>query len=156
MNTYYRVIRCLTASLILVTAWAASGCGPAAEYDKAVQYSPESLAQELAFRYRSLSPSAKTAIKNRNMTKDKTKAFAATELEAQTKGQSKAATKKAPAANVDDVLDDVAEKVEAIKGVAPSEVYQKMAEAIAHDQSLEEKDRQTLADKLKEMGKIGK
>ncbi len=148
--------RFVRAALVLAMAWTAAGCGSTTEHDAAVEYSPESLAQELAFRYRSLSPAAKKVVKNRGETKNK--AAAAAEREAQTKAQSKtkAAAKTAQAETGDDVLDEIALKARTIPGVPSAEVFHKMAEAIARDQALDETDRQTLSAKLKEMAEAAR
>jgi len=143
--------RFVRVALVLAMACAAAGCGSTVEHDEAVQYTPESLAQELAFRYRSLSPAAKKATKNRSEPKGKASAIA--EREAQTKAQSKAVAKKAQAETADDVLDEIAGKARTIRGVSPAEVFQKMSEVIARDQSLDESDRQALAEKLDEMAR---
>ena len=62
----------VAAVLLLPVLGSAGGCGPAAsEVDSAARYTPESLAQELAFRYRALTPEAKKA-PSRNRAKSKT------------------------------------------------------------------------------------
>jgi len=142
--------RFVRVALVLAMSWAATGCGSTVEHDEAVRYTPESLAQELAFRYRDLSPAAKKATKNRS--EPKGKASAAAEREAQTKAQTKSAvTKKAEAETADDLLDEIAGKARMIRTTPPAEVFRKMSEAIARDQSLDENDRQALAGKLDEM-----
>jgi hypothetical protein len=56
------------------------GCGPSeAQFDKAALYTPESLAQELAFRYNALRPEAKKS--TRKMTSAATSAKRTAELQ---------------------------------------------------------------------------
>jgi len=152
-----RIAQRLAASLAIAAAIAcaaAGGCGSSAEFDKATQYSPETLAQELAFRYKALSPSAKAATKRRDVpNKKRGDVMKVSDEQSQVKSQAKAAAKKAPAANVDEVLDEIDAKASKITGQARAEVFNKIADAIDKDASMEAADRQTLADKLKEMGK---
>ncbi len=143
MSRFVRIL------MILSMSWLASGCDPGTEHDAAVDYTPESLAQELAFRYRDLSPSAKKASKNRSA--GVAKAIEATEREAVAKGRSKTATKQAQAETLDDVLDEIGDKARAIRGVSTAESLHKISEAIGRDSSLDEGDRQALAEKLDEM-----
>lgn len=142
--------RFVRVALALAMAWTLAGCGSVAEHDKAVDYTPESLAQELAFRYRSLADSKK------KVSKGWSKAIAATEREAAAKGRPATATKKAQVENADDMLDEIAAKALKIRSAPPAEIFQKMADAVSRDQSLGEKDRQTLAGKLEEMAEASR
>jgi hypothetical protein len=135
----------LAAALIL------SGCVAEPEFSKQADYTPETLAQELAFRFRALSPSSRNAVKNRTAARKPT--MESIDEKSQAKAQSKEATKKAPASNVDGVLDDIGSKAATIRGIPRGEVFQRAADAISKDTSLEEPDRRMLAEKLKEMGK---
>src|SRR5262245_5136452 len=100
------------AAVLIISA---AGCRPKPEYDKSVEYTPESLAQELAFRFNSLAPPAKTSTRTRKVVQKAVGSKA--DEQSPTKAQSKAAPKKALAKTVDDVLDEVAVKVNLVKGM---------------------------------------
>ncbi|WP_165246829.1 hypothetical protein [Paludisphaera soli] len=142
------------AALVLATAWLAPGCGTPPEFDKAVEYTPESLAQELALRTKSLAPSARKADKKRTSA-PKGAAAPGYVAEPETKAQSKGQTKKAEVADLDDVLDDIEAKGRSIKALPAAEVFAKTADAVSKDQTLDAKDRDLLVEKLREMAKAG-
>ena len=143
----------LTAAAVLAFA-SAGGCGSSEQFNQAVEYTPDTLAQELAFRYQALSPSARVAKKRRDAPRRKQGDVSKSHDEqSQVKAQTKEATKKAPAVNLDDVLDEIDAKASKITGQPRAEVFQKMADAIDKEPALEPADRQTLIEKLKEMGK---
>jgi gas vesicle protein len=126
-----------------------AGCGESATFHPETQYTAESLAQELAFRFNALSPSGKTARRARRPGKKAVDSKA--DERSPTKSQSKAATKKELPKTVDDVLDDIEAKIRLIKDRSPSEVVTRMIEALSKDSSLNESDRQMLDEKLKEL-----
>jgi hypothetical protein len=134
----------LLAALILL----APGCGESPEFNKAASYTPESLAQELAFRYNALSPAAKASTRTRRPAKKAMDSKA--DEKSSTKSQVKAATKKDLPKTIDDILDDIEAKAGLIKGMPRSEVIVKMIDALSKDSSLRESDRQVLAGKLRE------
>jgi hypothetical protein len=142
------------AALVLATAWLAPGCGAPPEFDKAVEYTPESLAQELAVRTRGLAPSARKAEKKR-ASAPKGAPAPGYVAEPETKAQSKGQTKKAEVVDLDDVLDDIEAKGRSIKALPPAEVFNKTADAVAQDQTLDAKDRDLLVEKLREMAGAG-
>jgi hypothetical protein len=138
----------------VVACAAAGGCGSKDEFDQAAQYSPETLAQELAFRYRALSPSARVVKKKRDVPNRKQgDVMKSRDEQSQVKSQTKAATKKAPAASADDLLDEIDAKASRVAGRTRAQVFETMAEAIGKESSLEAADRETLAGKLREMAK---
>lgn len=139
----------LLLSLLLGPVLALPGCGESPRFDKAAEYSPESLTQELVFRFNALSPAGKTATRSRKPQKGPV-GSKADELST-TKSQSKAAAKKELPRTVDDVLDDIAVKAGLIKGMARGAVFARMAEAISSDTAVPENDRKMLAEKLMEM-----
>jgi hypothetical protein len=142
----------LSIALVIALALPGPGCGGSPEFDKTAQYTPESLAQDLAFRFRALSPAAKITTKTRRRTPKKTATFVSDDEKSQTKTKSKESTKKALAKTADDLLDEIDAKASLIKGVSRAEVFTKMSEAISRDNSLKESERQPLAERLKEMG----
>ncbi len=128
------------------------GCGSSApEVDKSVEYTPESLAAELALRFRALSPTAQAAKRTRSarVEKGRTERLARSE-QAKNKvlGGAPAKKKKGPSASpLDDLLDDVENKLSLIKGMSRPDVCRKMLETISADTSLAQTDR----DKLREL-----
>jgi hypothetical protein len=126
----------------------AAGCADRPEFNKAAEYTPESLAQELAFRYKALSPAAKKSTRSRRPQRAAVDSKA--DEQSPTKSQTKAATKKELPRTVDDILDDIEAKVGLIKGMSRSDVVSKLIDALSRDTSLAEQDRQTLGSKLKE------
>lgn len=142
----------LTAGIVL--AWAsAGGCGSPEHFDQAAEYTPESLAQELAFRYQSLAPSARIAKKARDKSDKQGDVSRSHDEQSQVKAQTKETTKQAPAATLDDLLDEIDAKARKIQNRSRADVFQKMADAVNKDPSLEPPDRQNLSDKLKEMAR---
>ena len=136
----------LTVSLAFVVA----GCGPAAsEADQAAAYTPESVAQELAFRYRSLLPEAKkSGQKARPRSKPgKTTTELARDEKASTKASGGVVTKKRSGPpTIDDVLEDIGVKLSRITGMSRSEACKKVIEAISRDSSLSESDKNALTE----------
>ena len=142
--------------LLLVIFGSGGGCGPAnTEVDLGcARYTPESLAQELAFRYRALTPAAKKA-QTRNRARSKaTKTIAQLESteKLQTKAKNAPTEKKARTQSFDDVLDEIEDKLGLIKGVSRLDACRQAIEAIARDSSLSESDKKVLSEKLKELG----
>lgn len=145
----------MTLAAAVVFAWAAAGgCGSKDEFDAVASHTPESLAQELAFRYKALSPSARVAKKRRDVpSKKKGDPSKSHDEQSAVKAQTKEATKKALATNIDDVLDEIGEKASKITSQPRDKVFDQIADALSKDSSVEAADRETLAGKLREMGK---
>jgi hypothetical protein len=139
------LILLLAASLSFV-----SGCGEGPRFNPETHYTPESLAQELAFRFNALSPSGKSSTRTRRPGRKAVDSKA--DEQSTTKSQAKAATKKELPKTVDDVLDDIEAKVGLIQGMSRSDVVSKMVDALSKERSLPERDRQMLSGKLKEFG----
>jgi hypothetical protein len=114
-----------------------AGCGSeSVEVDKAANYTPETLAQELILRYRALKPNAKTP--SRGPIK---KASGA----AVSKKSAPPTTKKR-SATIDDVLEDIGAKIALVNGSSPAATTQKMTETIASDSSLSDSDKKALSE----------
>jgi hypothetical protein len=142
----------LMLALVFGAAVSPSGCGRSTSFDKSTQYTPETLAQELAFRYNALSPVGKTPMKTRRPQKSQKAVDSKADEQSTTKAQSKAATKKERPKSVDDVLDDIEAKAGLVPGMSRAEVLAKMAEAIGKDGTLDDGARRALVEKLKEAG----
>lgn len=137
----------VTAATTAVVALAVlvPGCGSEpAEFDKAANYSPDSLAQELILRYRALNPDAKNS--KRGPSKGLSKQAIAARNKADTKVREKGTTKKQAAPEIDDVLDDIKYKMTLIPGTTPAETSKKMVETISGDNSLSESDKKALTE----------
>jgi hypothetical protein len=133
--------------LMLVVQAIVPGCGPAnLDVDKAALYTPESLASELAFRFRALNTDAKTSTRK---VKSRSEKAAAERLahgnKAQKKGGGVKKTAKGPT-TIDDVLDDIDNKLDLIKGVSRPEACRMMTETISKDSSLTQSDKQSLTE----------
>jgi hypothetical protein len=142
-------------ALVLLLPALGSGCGPAThEVDQAALYTPESLAQELAFRYRALSPAAQKAPTRSRSRAKPAKSLA--QLDAAEKLEKKAkdvtTAKQARIQSLDGLLDDIEGKLDRIKGTSRADACRKMAETIVKEGSLTESDKKLLSEKLKELG----
>ena len=135
------------ASTLLMLAVPAMvpGCGPSdLEVDRAARYTPESLASELAIRFRGLDPDARTSRRKSDLISDK----AAAERrkhgnKAQTKGGGVKKEARGPM-TIDDVLDDIKDKLNLIRDVSRTEACRKMTDAISRDDSLTPDEKNTL------------
>jgi hypothetical protein len=115
-----------------------AGCGSeSVEVDKAANYTPETLAQELILRYRALKPDAKTP--RRGPIKKASGAAVSRKTAPPT-------TKKRGSATIDDVLEDIGSKIALVKGSSPAATTQKMTETIASDSSLSDSDKKALSE----------
>jgi hypothetical protein len=130
----------------------APGCGPAGlEADKAAAYTAESLAHELAFRYRSLNPDAKKSTRTRKAKSAKSITQLESDEKLQTKGKDSATTKKRSGPpTLDDVLDDIDVKLSRLNGTSRRAACQQVIETLSKDNSLTENDKKLLTEKLKE------
>lgn len=132
-----------TAALpLLVPGW---GCGGKEEHDSATKYSPESLAQELAFRYKGLAPNAKKVSKT---TRPRTKPDSRVDDQYETKSATKDQSKTAKTANVDELITEIAEKVKLIPGMSEAEATKKLIEAINNESSIPAEARKAITERL--------
>jgi hypothetical protein len=140
----------LTAAASLVVAFAAlgPGCGPETPvYDKAANYTPEALAEELILRYRALSPSAKTSTRTGSGSKSASITRKNPEKKIITK-----TTKNRAAPTIDDLLDDIKYKSTLITDSKPADTSQKMIATISGDKSLSESEKKTLTEFVSHLG----
>ncbi len=141
------IVVAVSMVLALVLPASIPGCGPASlDVDKAALYTPESLASELIFRFHSLAPDAKTSSRR---TKSKSDKAAAERLERATKVEKKGAGVKKKATGpttVDNVLDDIDNKLDLIKGTSRSDACRKMIDTLSQDNSLTESDKKSLTE----------
>jgi hypothetical protein len=133
--------------LILVLPAIVPGCGPGSlDVDKAALYTPESLASELAFRFRALNADAKASTRKAKPKSDK---GAAERLERADKVEKKGAGVKKKATGpttIDNVLDDIDDKLDLIQGMSRADACRKMIDTLSQDSSLTESDKKTLTD----------
>jgi hypothetical protein len=140
--------------LTLLLAVLGAGCGPAAlEVDKAALYTPESLATELAYRFRQFNPDAKAAAvryksKSKDGKKDAERLARVDQAKNKTSGGAPAKKKQAGPPTVDDLLADIDGKLDLIKGVSRADACRKMIETISGDASLAEGDKKRLTELL--------
>jgi hypothetical protein len=146
-------IRVAAVVLALLPPVLGLGCGPRAlEVDKAAAYTPESLAQELAFRYRALTPEAKKASTRAKSKSTKSIAQLENAEKLQIKAKDVATTKKRTGPpTLDSLLEEIDGKLKLINGTSRSEACQKAIETISKDTSLTESDKQLLTEKLREL-----
>jgi hypothetical protein len=139
-----RAVAVVGASAIVVgTGLALAGCGPERiEHDQAVNYTAESLAQELVIRYRALQPSAQVS---KLAPGQKVKKSGASKAAVSKKSMGKA-TKSALPSTIDDVLEDIKSKMTLIKGSSPAETTKKMIETVVADRTLKDADRAALSE----------
>jgi hypothetical protein len=130
------------AALTLVSVVVGCGSGPA-DYDTAANYTAESLAQELILRYRALNPDGKTSKRGSgNRLSDET-------IGARNKVDKKAltrTTKKSGTTTIDDVLEDIDNKITLVTGTSRAETTKSMIEVISSDKSLAENEKKNLAE----------
>jgi hypothetical protein len=141
------VVVAVSAVLLLILPAIVPGCGPASpDVDKVALYTPESLASELAFRFRALSPDAKASSRRAKSESGKS---IAQRVERATKAEKKGAGVKKKATGpttIDNVLDDVDDKLDLIQGISRPEACRKMIDTLSQDSSLTESDKKTLTD----------
>jgi hypothetical protein len=137
------------AALVFALPVLGTGCGSdSAEFDKAANYTPESLAQELVLRYRALNPSAKTS--SRAASNDRSKSALAARKNPEKKVITKT-TKNRSAPTIDDVLDDIKYKISLIPNEAPTEVIKKMIATVSSDNSLSDGEKKSLTELIEHM-----
>ena len=132
---------------ISVAPGSLSGCGPSEPvFDKATQYTPESLAQEFLFRYKGMNIKPKRAPAPSKRNKGKLTAQQEEKLATKSKEQTK--TKKAGNATLEDLLEDIAKKAETVKNSTPSKVLREMAAIVSQDTFVPEVDKKILAERI--------
>jgi hypothetical protein len=140
----------VAAAVVGTLSLIGAGCGSGtSEYDKAANYTPEAVAQELILRYRTLSPDGKTP------TRGPRKKLSAAVIAARDKADHKAitrTTKKRGPNTIDDVLDDLECKITLIKETSPAETTKKVIEVISGDRSLNEGEKKTLTELAGRLG----
>ncbi len=130
-------LRVLAATAVAVAVAVAPGCGPEApKFDPATRYTPDSLAQELAFRLKALGP-------RRSAARPSTRKAVGREV-----GKSAEATKAAPAETLDDLVAETARKANTIPGLPTAEALKQVADAIGRETSIAEPDRRRIAELL--------
>jgi hypothetical protein len=143
----------VVAMLLSTTA---PGCGPGTpDVDKSALYTPESLAEELAFRYRALKPEARKSTRGAESGSKAARRAAALDRARQAEkktGDAEPVKKRSGPPTLDDVLADIDVKINKVPKTPRPEVCRKMIEALSKDASLSADDRKVLSDRLGEMG----
>ncbi len=124
----------------------AQGCSETPAFDPSTQYTPESLAQELAFRARTVPlPTKAGAAKQKSAVSVASKS-ASTKPDAKDARAASAQTKKALATTLDEVVQETVDKFSQVNGMAKADIAKKVAASIANDASLS----QSLKDEIQE------
>jgi hypothetical protein len=148
--------RAAAVALAIVLLPTVPGCGGRPAVDRSALYSPESLAQELAFRYRGLKPESRNLtrpIGRRAKPEDRDRARRIDEkVEQQKGGGAEVPKKRAGPPTLDDVMTDIDAKLDKVPGEPRADSCRRMIEALEKDASLSAEDRALLAGHLKEMG----
>jgi hypothetical protein len=132
--------------MLLLTVLGLS-CSPAEpEVDKSAVYTPESLASELTYRFRQLSPDAKSAaVRYQHNTRNAKGLKEETEsAKNKTSGGAPARKKQAGPSTLDDLLADIDGKLDLIPGASRADACKKMTETISADSALPDGDKQRL------------
>jgi hypothetical protein len=142
--------------LALGLSIAAPGCGSGDnQVDKSAFYSPESLAEELALRYRTLKPEARKFTRPVASGSKAAKRAAALDRARQAEkkgGGAEQPKKRTGPETLDDVMADVDSKIDKVPDTPRPEACKKMIDALSKDVSLSEEDKALLSGRLKEMG----
>jgi hypothetical protein len=151
------LVASVSTTLMLVLPALGPGCGPAApEVDKAALYTPESLAAELALRFRNLSPDAKTAKPTRSPKTDTGVAerLARAEQAKNKTGGAAAKKKQAGPPTIDDLVADIDSKLTLIKDMSRTEACRKMLDTISGDSTLSQDDKRTLKELVGQLDRL--
>ncbi len=136
-------------TFIVLSPLLSTGCGSAPlDVDKAALYTPESLAQELALRFVALNPDVKKTRTSYRAKPLSAKAIATRERADQAKkqGQPAVTKKRVGPPTIDDLLADIDNKLNLLKGVSRSDACKKMLDTISQDKSLTASDKTTLTE----------
>jgi hypothetical protein len=147
----HAILLALATSLVLtlLSPIAGTGCGPGApDVDKAALYTPESLAQEFALRFGTLNPDAKKVKPSARSKPMSAKAVAARDAADQAKKKVVGATtkKRTGPPTIDDLLADIDNKLNLIKGTSRSDACRRMIDTISQDGSVTASDKKTLTE----------
>ncbi len=135
--------------LTLLSPILGTGCGPEApDVDQAALYTPDSLAREFALRFAALNPDAKKAKPTFKSKPISAKSIAERESADQAKKKvvGAATKKRSGPPTIDDLLADIDNKLNLIKGTSRSDACRKMTETISQEGSLSASDKTTLTE----------
>lgn len=132
----------LLAGTLLTVLWA--GCTDEPTFDPATRLTPEAVAQDLLFRYQSLSAESKALTAKGGRKREPMKGA---ELAKSGESGKKAETP----ATADALLDDIVQTIRKVQGTPPREFCKKVAEAVRKDTTADPKGRDDLAKRLDEM-----
>ena len=152
MFAYRGGLALVVAAVVAVTLpMVGTGCNSGTvEVDRAANYTPDSLADELIFRYRALSVAAKTATYRGSDARSKSGKGAS--APAVSKKSVTRSTKKKGANTIDDVLEDIDSKIDLISGTPRVATKQQMVEKVSRDPSLRDTEKQELTELIGRLG----
>jgi hypothetical protein len=131
---FSRIIATAGSAAVVITLLGCVDGDP--KFDPAASYSPESLAQELSFRYKMI-----------DRTKDDTVGDpGAVGKSGVTKGG--AASKKARTDTFGGMIEEISGKIGLIPGMSRAEAAKRVVELVSGDPSIPEADRKTIAEKM--------
>ncbi len=135
----------LRHALSVVAIGLASGCAEKSQVDPAARYTPEAVAQELVFRYQSLSADARVL-------QPRKKARIAEPLKGdELKKSGEAAKKEDPAKTAEEIVEQTGRTIRQVAPVDASTFCKKVADIVRKDGALTEKDRADLARRLDDL-----
>jgi hypothetical protein len=140
-----------SAAIWLLVASLAPGCGPGKpEFSPETRQTPESLAQEFAFRYQGLPAQASGKAKARAAAVEKAKAkFAQNDADEKGKGARNAATKKASLpVTLDALIDSLEARLDQVPGMSRREAAGKVLERLKVSPAIDEADRTVVVERL--------
>jgi hypothetical protein len=137
-------------SLINLTALAlVAGCGANLDVDNAALYTPESLAAEFAFSYKTLGSDTKATASKIKARTNKDRGKLPLSENALKKGKRGGVPRKSEPKGpltLEELVQDVDAKIDLIRDFSRSESCGKMTEAISKDQTLDDNERKTLTE----------
>lgn len=155
MRNHSGWVTAASAVLVVLGMLITSGCGSGdPEVDKSALYTPESLAEELAFRYRALKPDARKSVRGGGAKGRSARTAKAIEQAnaASKKESSGEIPKRSGPPTLDDLMADIDAKVGKVFKTTRAEVCKKMIESIAQDSSLTADDKKVLTEQLEGLG----
>jgi hypothetical protein len=145
-----------TLPLALGLSIAAPGCGSGEpQVDRSAFYTPESLAEELALRYRTLKPEARKFTRAAASSSKSARRAAALDRARQAEkkgGGGDEPKKRTGPETLDDIMADIEAKIDKIPGTARPEACKKMSDALPTDATLSADEKKLLSGRLEEMG----
>jgi hypothetical protein len=126
---------------VIALAIALVGCDDTPRFDPTLQYTADTLAKEFVYEYSELKTANGSALRS---------AVPKERPEAITKeaGKGEPATKKAPAATLDELIAETLRKAGRISGTSRTDACKKVVEEVEKTPSIPDLDKKTIAEKL--------